>query len=376
MNLEEFVDEHINEIQKDKITNITRHKIKYISDYINNWLYVVENHPESKYINFIDCMCNAGIYNDGTLSTAIEVLKLFKIHSINHPEKIYNLFLNDIDSSRIKVIEQLIQKLNIDAANIKVYYDNMDVNTYLKSFEKYSQNFVFGSYSVLFVDPYDFGTVNVSLIRNFSERYYTETIFNYFSSDYRRNIHNATAENKIEKIKKSLLGVLEYKETMSDEEVLKVIQDYFKTSKIKYSFAYPFKTKTNVVLYSIVYSTPHLKGLEKIKDSIWKTFDGKEFYKNEDESEKYQLALFDDEEMTINYYSLECKKMILEKFNKQRVKFDEIKEFVLENTMLKSGHIIQYVIKPLIEEGKMVKANKLGPKKYIGDDYTVGAYDE
>ena len=56
--------------------------------------------------------------------------------------------------------------------------------------------------------------------------------------------------------------------------------------KVKYSFAYPFKTKTNVVLYSIVYSTPHLKGLEKIKDSIWKTFDGKEFYKNEDEYEK------------------------------------------------------------------------------------------
>ena len=136
MNLKEFVNEHINEIQKDTITNITRHKIKYISDYINNWLYVVENHPESKYINFIDCMCNAGIYNDGTLSTAIEVLKLFKIHSANHPGKIYNLFLNDIDSSRIKVIGQLIQKLNIGATSIKIYYDNMDVNTYLKSFVK------------------------------------------------------------------------------------------------------------------------------------------------------------------------------------------------------------------------------------------------
>ena len=67
--------------------------------------------------------------------------------------------------------------------------------------------------------------------------------------------------------------------------------------------------------------------------------------------------------------------MILEKFNKQRVKFDEIKEFILENTMLKSGHIIQYVIKPLIEEGKMVKINKLGSKKYIGDDYIIGVYE-
>lgn len=180
MYLKEFVDEHIKEIQKDKITNITRHKIKYISDYINNWLYVVENHHESKYINFIDCMCNAGVYNDGTLSTAIEVLKLFKIHSINHPEKTYNLFLNDIDSSRVEVIGQLIQKLNINAVNIKVYYDSMDVNDYLKSFKKYFQNFIYGSYSVLFVDPYDFGTVNISLIRNFSEKYYTETILIIF----------------------------------------------------------------------------------------------------------------------------------------------------------------------------------------------------
>ena len=40
VDLNKFVQENIKKIQKNDITNITRHKIDYISDYVYNWTIV------------------------------------------------------------------------------------------------------------------------------------------------------------------------------------------------------------------------------------------------------------------------------------------------------------------------------------------------
>ena len=55
----------------------TTYKIEYVSKYVEKWLFVMSNVNEVKNINFIDCMCNAGLYKDGDKGTAIKVLELF-----------------------------------------------------------------------------------------------------------------------------------------------------------------------------------------------------------------------------------------------------------------------------------------------------------
>lgn len=73
--MEEIIKKHA-KILDDKKAQTTN-KIKYVSKYVENWLYVMANAKFSEGINFIDCMCNAGIYLDGDFCTSIEVLKLF-----------------------------------------------------------------------------------------------------------------------------------------------------------------------------------------------------------------------------------------------------------------------------------------------------------
>lgn len=92
MNITDFVKENIVNLQEKDITNITKNKIDYISDYVNNWTYVNENSRYCNNLNFIDCMCNAGIYNDGTLTTSMRILKIFIDHAKIHKEKRYNIF--------------------------------------------------------------------------------------------------------------------------------------------------------------------------------------------------------------------------------------------------------------------------------------------
>lgn len=372
MELKQFVEEKIEFLQQDDITEITKHKIKYVKDYVNNWIYVMSSFCSCTSINFIDCMCNAGIYKDCTLSTSMEVLKIFIANAEKYPTKEFNLFLNDISADRIKVIKELSEIINEKRLkNINILYDNMDVNIYLSSMDRYKEKFVYGSCSILFVDPYNFGTVKINLLKEFSNKYYSEIIFNYFSSDYRRNIKNENAVSKIENIKKSMDKIEGYNENMNDIEVLELIQKHLKTTKIKYSFAYQFRTSTNVPLYSIVYATPHIRGLEKLKDSLWNTFEGKEFYRNEKENYGCQLSLFDNKELFLNNHSNEAIEKLLAVFNNKLVSYDDIVVYVLENTMLRKGQVLNSVIKPLIKEGKIKKKNINGVKNFTQDEYYV-----
>ena len=103
MELKQFVEENKMKLQKKNITNITKNKIKYISDYVNSWVYSIVGFDKCKNINFIDCMCNAGIYKDCTLSTSMEVLQFFIKQALRNSNKEFNLFLNDYNIDRINI---------------------------------------------------------------------------------------------------------------------------------------------------------------------------------------------------------------------------------------------------------------------------------
>ena len=374
MDLEKFVNDNKKYLQEDNITNITKHKIKYVSNYIENWTYIMCEHNKINTINFIDCMCNAGIYNDCTLSTSMEVLNIFVNQAIKYPGMKFNIFLNDILPERIDVIKKLSSIVNSkNLNNINIFYDTMDVNDYLDSIVKYNTYFQFGSSTVLFVDPYNFGDVKIHKLYEFSNKYYSEIIFNYFSSDYKRNIKNESAMDKIDKINESMIGIPGYNSNLSDTEVRLLIQDFLKTSKIKYSFAYQFRTSTNVPLYSIIYASPHYRGLEEIKESFWKIFDGDPFYRNTKENDigSKQISLIDDKQLNEDYYCNEAKNIVISKYSGYEVTYDEILIYLLEHSMLKKGQILRGVIKPLIKENKIEKLNYSGKNNYLNNSYLV-----
>lgn len=361
----------------DEIYEHTEYKIKYVKKYVEYWLYVVANFNQVKNINFIDCMCNAGIYKNGVLGTPIEVLILFIKFSIEHPEKNFNLFLNDSDIIRVQIIQKMCDLLNFkEYSNIHIYFTNMDVNNYL---DKLVNGFpYFGnkgykklSSTILFVDPYCFGEVKINKIKNFTDTFYSELIFNYFNSDYRRNIDNTSTFKKRQKIIDSMDGIVEYDPNMDDKKVEDLIRENIKGKYIKHSFSYPFRIKTNVELYHIIYATPNPKGLMKIKESLWDVFKGDTFFKNG--TIKNQISLFDDsklKEMNAQNFSIEAQDLLIKQFNGQTINYEMICGFVLEHTMLKESHIINYLLIPLIDQGKVIKNNAKSKRNFKNDSYT------
>jgi len=128
---------------------------------------------------------------------------------------------------------------------------------------------------------------------------------------------------------------------------------------MNFSFSYSFKTSTSSELYQILYASPALKGLVLLKDALWDTFDGREFYQNSILMPG-QTSLFSTEfekETRLEYYANEAKEMLTKEFAGREVTYNEIEIFLVENTMLKSTQIITPVLKPLISNSIVKKQN-------------------
>ena len=84
-------------IEPGKLTNKkqqTDKKIEYVKDYIVRWSNISAVRNEISTITFIDCMSNAGVYQDGDCCTAIEVLNLFCDMANKYPNKTFQKISN------------------------------------------------------------------------------------------------------------------------------------------------------------------------------------------------------------------------------------------------------------------------------------------
>ena len=354
----------INKKSLDDAKQQTKYKIKYVTEYVREWLFVAAN-MDIMNVVFIDAMANAGIYKDGTIGTSIEVLMLFKDFANQHKDKLFYLLLNDKNTDRLKVQANLIKYFMGESKpdNIIIKMRKDDVNDYLENYQLFDQILRSKkSMCVLFVDPYNFRTVKINRIQRFVERYYCEVLFNVFTSDCVRNEDDR-------QIKECLGNIIIPK----GKDTINVIAKALKTGNINYAFSYAFRIKTNVELYQIMFLTPSSRGLEKLKDAMWTVFDGAKYYRNTDMIPA-QMSLFEPKEIqtyALQEYALDAQGLLLQNFNGSGYSFEEIELYIIQNTMLRSSHVIRNVIKPLMKTGQIIKEGHVSGRNYKGDRYTI-----
>ncbi len=370
-NLKELIDEQIVDSKYlDSKKQQTDSKIKYVSSYVHQWLLVNENRAEINKIVFIDCMSNAGMYMDGDLGTSMLILQQFIVSANRHPEKQYCLLINDYKKTKIDICDRVVERIkkykNIPE-NIIVEKKNEDVNVFLQDHLFLNQYIKgYGIATILFVDPFDFGTVKISLLSDIASKYYCEIIFNLFTSDYVRNGIDERTRQCIDNY------------SINDkEELVKYIKTSLKVGRMKYTFAYRFDTVKNTELYQIIFATPSITGLIKLKDVLWDVFDGRIKHRN-NEIPTGQISLFTDietKDQQAQHYANEAKRILKNHYCGETVNYGEIMIFVIENTMMKEGQILNYIIKPLLKEGAIKKTGCVSAKNYKKDSYMFASKD-
>lgn len=348
----------------------TTYKIKYVTRYVMQWAIIEAGRKEIQQISFVDCMCNAGIYKDGDACTALEVINIFNDLAKTYPAKDFVVYLNDYDEKRVNIFKKILRSCIVPAKNLYAKIQNIDVNLYLDTIannrQKNYELFGYGGCTLLYVDPYNFGTVQISRLQNILKNNYCELLFNLFTSDYVRNIAKDSG-----RIQNCLGG---FKPATKDEFIDYVV-NALRVGPIQYTFAYSFHTMKNVELYQILYATPSIRGLEVLKDSLWDVFDGVEFHRNHapKTSDIEQISMFDDEdpkEQRLREYAQEAKRIVCEEFQSQTVEYAVIEQKILEETMLKDSQIIEPVLKPLIAEERIKKCNNVRKSNFKKDSYS------
>lgn len=358
-----FKDLEIDEAILTKKKEQTHYKIEYVRKYVEKWIHVASNMKDTDNIVFIDCMCNAGVYYDGDLTTSMEVLKIFLDNAKKYPNKKFLLLLNDKYESSIENTKKIISYIvnNPDYKNINnVKYDAtyLDVNVYLEMIllnNKYKMLSYKNTMKILYVDPYDIGTVKVKNVKLFVEKIYSELIYNISTFDYKLN----SSQDK-GRIKKALGTLYD-----SSKNLVENISNVFLSgTKLQYKFSYSFKNVKNSEVYQIIFLTPHIRGLELLKDTVWGVFGAESYYSTYNENVKSQnteqLSLISIETLKKNSFVEEAKEMVLsnKNFIDKEITYIDIESFILENTILTKGMIISDIIKPLIADNKLKKQNK------------------
>lgn len=369
--VEKFSDLEIDPNKLTKKKQQTSKKIEYVSEYVRLWAFVMLERDDIHTLNFVDCMCNAGVYHDGDCCTAVEILQIFSSLAEKYPRKNFRIWCNDNDPEKIKILKRVLG-LFPENRQIQMLVSQCDVNDYLDMLYQgvgiARRMFEYGSTTILYVDPFDFGTVEIPKVSAVLKKHYCELLFNFFVSDYVRNIRQDAG-----RIAKCLGG----KKIETKDELIAYMRTQLRVGHIKHLFSYQFRTEKNVELYQIVFATPSSRGLEKLKDVLWKVFKGAEFHRNHADND--QMCLFtakDDEDYSLHTYATEAKALLCQKYMGQAVSWHDIELFLIEHTMLKESQIIRHVLRPLIETGAIKKHNLYGKSNYKADSYTFSAQGE
>ena len=133
------------------------------------------------------------------------------------------------------------------------------------------------------------------------------------------------------------------------------------------------KNKMNATLYYLIFLTPNIRGLEKVKEATWKIIGhSDEYCASLKDRDFYERNLFGEtpEEEDFNSALNKLKGIILN-CEYDELNYDQIVVICLQTTFMKKGHVIDKVIKPLILEGLLKKKGLVDNRNFTKDSYVI-----
>lgn len=350
-------------LKLDEYKEQTKHKHEYLREYLATWFNILINYTTSSNMSYekiiyVDSFSNAGEYITGEKGSPIIALNIFNDilkKDKNENKKItVECYFNDYDKERKEHLKKIIENFELDE-RIKIFYSQITANEHIscvmKKVVQYNNKKV-----LFFIDPYKIAddVISMESLNKILKDKDTEIIFNHMVNDVVRNIkHYPEKYQDFYRINKT-----EQKNANEFNELF--IENIRKENDVRlFIFSYEFLNIKNQTIYFLVFITHHNKGFEKIKEAIWRVSKGDLIHKNKGNSNNCNLSLFPEEnikelkEFKIKNKVEDLKDILLNEFKGRNVKYEEIKKFVIEETIFTSGQIYRKTLIPLKKEGKI-----------------------
>ena len=214
--------------------------------------------------------------------------------------------------------------------------------------------------SFVMIDPFGVKGVAYSTIEMLAAHPKTEVLISFMYETVTRWIDSPDVEPHLDRI----FGTPEWRHAKNLPTVLRkaFLLDLFlrqiRGAGFQHTLRFEMIDSGNRTEYFLIFGTHHSKGLEVMKDAMWKV-DEAGRYQFSDATHPNQLTLFTKQP---DYQQL--REIILDRFKGQEASISEVTQFVLTETAFLPTHVRRNVLIPLEREGRLVASQRKRARTY------------
>lgn len=348
----------------------TAKKHEILRRYFEAWLPIMSR--QNSRVVFIDGFAGPGRYKNGEDGSPVIVLRAACEHTFNFRCELCFIFVEE-DRNRHEHLETTLKRefpnlsSKITFEVIRGTFDEHLRNTF-ETIKGQTQN---ASPTFVFVDPFGFAKTPFETIQAILKNPKCEVLVNFMYEEVNRFLCLGAHAAKYDK----LFGTPDWRSVIdisSPETRRQRIHDiYLRQLKTAANYVKSFEMRnaTNSTDYFLYFASNNLKGLEKMKEAMWKVDGTGSFLFSDHQHALGQPSLFDNQP---NMQPL--RDAIKKIFQGKKVLIEKLEEWVIAETDFLRVHLRKPVLAPMESNGELKVVNpKAGRRK---GDFPAGTIIE
>lgn len=357
----------------DTIWKIDPHtKIKHLilKSYWQAWLPIMASY--SSRLVYIDGFAGPGVYMGGEEGSPLIVLKSARDHVAQIKTEVIFLFVEK-DEPRFNHLKQLIDEMRPTLpSNFKVDLERGEFDEKIGGLlSKLEENKRLLAPCFAFIDPFGFSDTPFDVIRRLMANPRCEVFVNFMFEEVNR--FKSHPNEKIGEHLDRLFGTNSWREAVqldAADEQRRALHDTYLTQLrqiAKHVRSFKMLNKNNGTDYFLFFASNNIKGLEKMKEAMWKADPQGEFSFSDYTEARGLMNLFDEPAFDL------LKSQIVAKFAGLEVPVETVKEFVIGETAFLASHFKTQILKPMEDAGEL-EATRKDSKRRRKSTYPDGTW--
>lgn len=331
----------------------TRAKHEILKRYLQAWVPILSlgRFPE---VLYVDGFAGPGIYSGGEPGSPIIALRAARDQRVHITAKISFLFIEN-DPDRAELLEEQI------AAEAPTLPTNFQVQVMNDTFEA-AFGGVLGSCkdrgqrlppTFAFIDPFGWD-VPFAMVAEIMTYRSCEVLVTFMYEEINRFIGHPDQEKNFDKF----FGCADWREGIAlvgPKKRNRFLHDLYMrqlhtAAKVMYVRSFKMQNERDVTDYYLFYGTNNLRGLEKMKDAMWK-IDAMGEFRFSDATDPNQIVLFAEPRFDL------LRMEVTNRFGGTEATVGDIERFVIGETAFRKAHYKRNVLKPMEQVGEIEPVN-------------------
>lgn len=337
----------------------TAKKHEILRRYFEAWLPIMASW--NKRILYIDGFAGPGKYSNGDDGSPIIVLKAARDHTQQLRSELVCIFV-ERDPDRFASLKLLLDEL---APSLPISIKYLVVND---TFDEHLTN-IFNyidaqakalAPALVFIDPFGLSHTPFRTVKRILSNRQSEVLVNFMYEEVNRFLSLESVSKDLDALFgsskwRNVIGIYgpEYRRRALHDLYL----DQLKTAA-KYVHSFEMRNKTNSTDYFLFFATNSVKGLEKMKESMWKVDDTGSFQFSDHEDALGLLSLFSE------HPNLEpLRHAMVRAFKGKRVAIEKLVEWVITESEFLPKHLKKPLLAPMEEAGEIRVVNTASKRR-------------